>query len=64
VDANLSLVQETVRNQCQIPDYVADGSWDSSSYPLPYYDILEERELRIDCDLKDEKWECSCTARD
>jgi hypothetical protein len=62
VEVNTPLVQETVRNQCQVSDYVAVNRFDNSSdYPPPYYDTLEDGSLRIDCDLANDEWQCTCT---
>jgi hypothetical protein len=61
IEDNTPLVQEAVRNQCSMSDYIAEGSFNTSSdLPLPYHDFDEGEELRIDCNLIDEAWQCTC----
>jgi hypothetical protein len=61
---NRPLVQDAVRYQCQMSDYVAEGYWNNSSYPMPYIHLIEDKELQINCDLEDDGWQCTCTERD
>jgi hypothetical protein len=56
---NRLLIQEAVREQCSMNDYVADGYFDDSlPIPLPYYDSVAGN--RIDCNMINESWQCEC----
>jgi hypothetical protein len=59
-----SLVQEAIREQCQLADYAAHGSFnDPNDYPVSYYDTVAESGLQIDCDFNG-GWQCSCTEQE
>jgi hypothetical protein len=61
VKANLALVQEEIRSQCQLSDYVAVGRFDDSSgFPPPYYHFTTGADLQISCNLEDKEWQCTC----